>query len=175
MNVHFMSEKDNWETPQKLFDLLNAEFGFTLDPCASAENAKCARFFTSKENGLLQSWANEIVFMNPPYGRGIIGQWIAKAYQETEATVVCLLPSRTDTKWWHKFCMKASEIMLLTYRLEFVGSNNKAPFPAALVVFNRGRANTACTLTAFGVGGRVFNPLQSFQIAEVSPATIGGR
>jgi phage N-6-adenine-methyltransferase len=148
MNVHFMSDKDDWGTPQKVFDLLDAEFNFTLDPCASESNAKCPKFYTRKEDGLSQSWANEIVFMNPPYGKDV-AQWMEKAYSEASATVVCLVSARTDTRWWHKFCMKANEIRLFDHRLEFEGTGNKAPFPSALIVFKAGQRGNGLQVTGY--------------------------
>jgi phage N-6-adenine-methyltransferase len=125
---------DVWGTPQWLFDALNKEFGFTLDPCSDGENAKCARFYTTSENGLLRDWGTETVFMNPPYSE--IAEWMRKAYGAAQegATVVCLIPARTDTAWWHSYCMK-SEIRLLRGRLKFGDSENSAPFPSAIVVF----------------------------------------
>jgi site-specific DNA-methyltransferase (adenine-specific) len=101
MNVHFSSETDLWSTPQDFFERLDDEFHFTLDPCATIDNAKCQRFFTVEDDGLAQNWDGERVFMNPPYGRGI-GAWVKKAY-ESKALVVCLLPARTDTRWWHDY------------------------------------------------------------------------
>lgn len=91
------------------------------------------------EDGLAQSWANETVFMNPPYGR-VIGDWIAKAYEESQkgATVVCLIPARTDTRYWHDYVMKAAEIRLVRGRLKFGNGKNSAPFPSAVVVFQEG-------------------------------------
>jgi phage N-6-adenine-methyltransferase len=108
LDVHFSSRTDEGVTPQWLFDALDSEFGFTLGPCSTHENAKCKRHFTIKENGLLQDWSGETVFMNPPYGPQI-GQWMRKAYLESRkgAIVVCLVPARTDTKWWHSFAMRA--------------------------------------------------------------------
>src|SRR5690349_19840989 len=94
----FTSHTDEWATPQDLFDALNAVFKFTLDPCATHENAKCRRYFTRAQDGLKQPWSGRI-FMNPPYGRAI-GKWVKKAYEESRRStelVVCLLPSRTDT------------------------------------------------------------------------------
>lgn len=133
--VHFSSETDEWPTPQWLFDALDREFGFTLDPCSTDENAKCQKHFTRSQNGLLQSWAGETVFMNPPYGEQI-GKWMAKANaaaREESATVVCLVPARTDTKWWHAFAMK-HEIRLFRGRLRFGEATASAPFPSAIVV-----------------------------------------
>ena len=96
--VLFSSSKMDWETPIDLFKKLDDEFHFTLDACASVENAKCRRFFSEKENGLTKSWKKDVCWMNPPYGYEI-GLWMAKAYLESleGATVVCLVPSRTDT------------------------------------------------------------------------------
>lgn len=136
-NVHFLSLTPEWATPVNLFNELNQEFCFTLDPCATPENAKCARFYTAADNGLSKSWANEVVFMNPPYGR-VIGDWVRKAYQEASengAVVVCLIPSRTDTKYWHKYCMKANEIRFLEGRVSFGAGVGPAPFPSCIVVF----------------------------------------
>ncbi|ETK27382.1 phage N-6-adenine-methyltransferase [Paenibacillus larvae] len=135
--VHYSSKTDMWETPQNLFDRLNEEFKFDLDVCAIPENAKCKRYFTPSEDGLKQEWKGAC-WMNPPYGRQI-GKWIAKAYESSleGATVVCLVPSRTDTKWWHGYCMKG-EIRFIRGRLKFGGSPHNAPFPNAVVIF-RGR------------------------------------
>lgn len=136
LEVHFSSKTDLWATPQSFFDRLNAEFNFTLDPCSNGANAKCKRYFTAKENGLHQDWSQDTVFMNPPYGRPI-GDWIRKAYEESErgATVVALIPSRTDTKYWHDYVMKADEIRLVKGRLKFGDGSSPAPFPSAVVVF----------------------------------------
>ena len=133
-NIHFSSKSNEWSTPQDYFNILNKEFEFTLDPCATEENAKCKKYYTKKENGLIQDWSNEIVFMNPPYGREI-RRWIKKAYEEglKGATVVCLVPSRTDTTYWHEYCMKG-EVRFIKGRLKFSGKD-AAPFPSALVVF----------------------------------------
>ena len=136
----FTSDSSEWETPQDLFDDLNFEFNFTLDPCATKKNAKCKNFFTNKENGLLKSWVGEVVFMNPPYGRDI-KDWVKKAWMEAQffgnCTVVCLLPSRTDTKWWHDYVIRAQDIRFIKGRLKFSGHKNSAPFPSAIVVFKQ--------------------------------------
>jgi site-specific DNA-methyltransferase (adenine-specific) len=130
------SHTPEWSTPQDLFDRLNAEFDFRLDPCATDDNHKCAVWCTRQQNGLSLAWSDySSVFMNPPYGREI-GKWVRKAYEESQngATVVCLLPARTDTAWWHDWCMKG-EVRFLRGRLRFGGSKNSAPFPSAIVVF----------------------------------------
>lgn len=144
MKVHFSSESNEWATPPAMFAMLNEIYQFTLDPCSSHDNHKCEKYFTKADDGLSKSWANERVFMNPPYGREI-GHWIRKAYLETEAQVVCLIPARTDTKYWHEFCMKANEIYFIEGRLCFGDGRQRAPFPSCLVVFNVGRHNTACS------------------------------
>jgi phage N-6-adenine-methyltransferase len=133
----FSSATDNWATPPDVFAALDAEFLFTLDACASAGNAKCGRFFTAADDGLTQSWAPATTWMNPPYGRGI-REWMAKAADEAEqgATVVCLVPARTDTKWWHEHVMaRASEVRFVRGRLKFGAGLAPAPFPSALVVY----------------------------------------
>lgn len=100
MSVHFSSETNDWATPQDLYDKLNSVFSFTLDPCATDANHKCDRYFTEADDGLTQSWDGERVFMNPPYGREI-GHWVKKASEIKGGLVVCLVPARTDTRWWH--------------------------------------------------------------------------
>ena len=122
-----------WATPQWLFDELNEEFCFTIDVCATIENAKCDKFYY--RNSLEKKW-NGRCWLNPPYGREI-GLWIKKAY-ESKALVVALLPSRTDTKWWHDYVMKAKEIRFIKGRLKFGNSKNFAPFPSCIVIFNGG-------------------------------------
>lgn len=133
-SVHFLSEKHDWETPQFLFDGLNAEFGFETDVCAKPGNAKCKRYFTPDENGLKQRWEGTC-WMNPPYGREI-EKWMKKAYESSleGATVVCLVPARTDTRWWHRYSLRG-EIRYLRGRLKFGQSPNSAPFPSAVVIF----------------------------------------
>ncbi len=138
MDVHFSSASNEWATPQEFFNRLNQEFNFNLDPCATPESAKCPMFFTQEQNGLNRPWGGYRVFMNPPYGREI-GRWIEKAYTEAQAgaLVVCLIPARTDTTYWHQFCMKAREIRFVRGRLKFRNGNKRdaAPFPSAVVVF----------------------------------------
>lgn len=137
MSVHFSSKSNEWYTPQYLFDELNEKYQFTLDPCASHENAKCDKYFTIEDDGLTKDWSKDIVFMNPPYGRNI-KHWIKKAYEESVkgATVVCLIPARTDTTYWHDYIFNnAYNIKFLKGRIKFGGAVNSAPFPSAIVVF----------------------------------------
>lgn len=132
----------DWETPQDFFNKYNDIYGFTVDVCCVPETAKCTRFYTPFENGLEQDWSKDICWMNPPYGREI-GAWVKKAYEESQrgATVVCLLPARTDTNWWWNYCMKGS-IEFIRGRLKFRGKNkdgiyvnHNATFPSAVVIF----------------------------------------
>jgi phage N-6-adenine-methyltransferase len=134
----YSSNKGNWGTPDDFFNKLNAQYGFDLDPCADDINHKCENYFTEESNGLEQDW-NGKVFMNPPYGRKI-GLWIQKAYDETQngnaSFVVCLLPARTDTKWFHEICT-LGEIIFIKGRLKFQGAKDAAPFPSMLVIFRQ--------------------------------------
>ena len=134
------SSTDQWATPQTVFDALDREFAFTLDPCATLSNAKCSKFFTRAQDGLAQGWRNEVVFMNPPYGAEV-GRWMRKAQAEAAggATVVCLVAARTDTRWWHQTAMHAHEIRLIRGRLRFGNARSSAPFASALVIFHRGQ------------------------------------
>lgn len=136
--VHFTSNTCEWYTPSDFYEQVHKEFNFELDVCATKENAKCVQFYTKEDNGLLQEWSG-ICWMNPPYGREI-KYWIQKAYQTALSgcgTVVCLIPSRTDTQWWHDYVIKADEIRFIKGRLKFGNSGNPAPFPSALVVFKK--------------------------------------
>ena len=132
----FSSKSDIWETPKDFFNSLNAEFNFTLDPCALPENAKCKKFYTPEQNGLDQDWSGEIVFCNPPYSE--VSKWVEKAYSEAKrgAKTVMLIPSRTDTKWFHEFIYQKHEIRFVKGRLKFGEQKNSAPFPSMVVVFS---------------------------------------
>ena len=135
VSVHFSSASDDWPTPQDFFDRMNAMHGpLELDVCASPENAKCPRYYTREDDGLAQTWAGRC-WMNPPYGR-TIGLWMRKAYEESQrgALVVCLVPARTDTAWWHDYATKG-QVTFIRGRLKFGGHRNSAPFPSATVVF----------------------------------------
>jgi len=145
--VMFSSKTSEWETPQHLFDQLHAEFGFDLDVCATPANAKCPVYLTKEQDGLKQPWRElaRVAWMNPPYGRKI-GHWVRKAYEESAAgcTVACLLPARTDTRWFHSYIWDAMthkprtgvEVRLLPGRLKFGGAKAGAPFPSMIVVFH---------------------------------------
>ena len=132
----FTSLEEKYSTPIELFRGLNKEFNFTLDVCASPENAKCDRFFTLEDNGLLMEWTGETCWMNPPYGRQII-KWVRKAYRESlnGTMVVCLLPARTDPVWFHDYVLGKAEIRFIRGRLKFSGAKWNAPFPSMIVIY----------------------------------------
>lgn len=131
----FSSKTNMWATPQHFFEEVDKEFNFDLDVCAIPENAKCENYFTPDVDGLEQEWKG-VCWMNPPYGREI-GKWIKKAFEESlkGSTVVCLLPSRTDTRWFHHYIYHRAEVRFLKGRLKFGGAENSAPFPNMLVIF----------------------------------------
>lgn len=136
------SNRDDWETPQSLFDALNGIYDFTLDPCSTHENAKCERHYTREDDGLSKSWAGERVFCNPPYaaeGK----KWIAKCAEEAKrAMVIALLPARTDVRAFHQHIYNRPNVRMwfLRGRLKFeLGgvAQSSAPFPSMLVAFGR--------------------------------------
>jgi phage N-6-adenine-methyltransferase len=135
--VHFSSATDLWSTPQDFYDKLNEEFHFDVDVCATASNTKCSFFFDAAQDGLKQDWHPFTCWMNPPYGREI-GRWMRKAYESAQAsaTVVCLVPARTDTAWWHDYAIKG-EVRFIRGRLKFGGAKSSAPLPSAVVIFRR--------------------------------------
>jgi site-specific DNA-methyltransferase (adenine-specific) len=141
--VYHRQLKTEWETPQWFFDQYNAEFGFTLDVCASPLNAKCARYFTRDQDGLAQPW-EVVCWMNPPYGRAV-DRWLAKAHASAQAgaTVVCLVKAGTDTQWWHTFKPLASDVRFVEKRLKFGDAENTAAFPSVVMIFRPQRDSAA--------------------------------
>jgi phage N-6-adenine-methyltransferase len=133
--VQFDSLSIKWATPQDFYEKLDQEFGFELDVCSTIENAKCSKFYTKAEDGLKQEWTG-VCWCNPPYGREI-KHWMKKAYESSlkGATVVCLIPARTDTQWWHDYVIHAKEIRYVKGRLKFGGATNSAPFDSIVAVF----------------------------------------
>lgn len=162
LDVCFSSKKHDWETPLDLFCQFNKKYNFVLDVCANKENAKCDNYISlddsSHINSLNENWLEWIVkfhgdfvtnkncWMNPPYKN--VYEWVEKAWNESlnnGLTVVCLLPARTDTKWWHEFIYNqysgkffdGVSVEFLKGRLKFVGAKHAAPFPSCIVIFNR--------------------------------------
>lgn len=133
----YTSNTDVWATPKAVFADLDAEFHFTLDPCALAENAKCREFFTPEQNGLLQDWGGHTVFVNPPFSQ--MKLWAKKCYEESRkpnTKVVMLIPARTDTSYFHDYIYHKSELRFLRGRLHYNEAKQGAPFPSMVVVFN---------------------------------------
>lgn len=136
IDVMFSNKSDEWTTPQVLFDELNIEFNFTLDPCSTDDNHKTLNYYTIKDNGLLKDWSGNRVFVNPPYSN--IKEWVKKSFYEghkDNTLVVLLIPSRTDTKYFHDYILNRAEIRFIKGRLKFGNSNTSAPFPSMLVIF----------------------------------------
>ncbi len=130
----FGTGKQDWETPESVFSPLDTEFRFTLDMCATSENSKCSQYFTQSDDGLSRPWSG-VCWMNPPFGTQ--GAWVRKAYEESQcnrATVVCLLPARTNTNWWHSYCM-SGEVRFIKGRPKFKGAKHGLPQPLAIVIF----------------------------------------
>ncbi len=124
-DLFFSSKTDLWATPAGFFADLDAEFHFSLDPCATPENAKCKRYFTAKQDGLKRA----------------VGEWVKKAYEESKkpgTLVVCLLPARTDTRWFHDYIIKKAKIRFVRGRLKFGDGKAPAPFPSMVVIFENG-------------------------------------
>lgn len=133
----FDAKTIEWATPLDFFKPLNDEFNFTLDVCATHENKKVGKCFTLNENGLIQSWKGNVCWMNPPYGR-TMQKWLEKAKYEADyfdVTTVCLIPARTNTRWWHKICLKSAEIRFVLGRPKFGDATHGLPFPLAIIVF----------------------------------------
>lgn len=140
----FSSKNNAWCTPRKFFDQLNNEFKFNLDPCATKKSALCKKYYTLKDDGLKKSWNNYRVFCNPPYGREI-GKWVKKASEATGGIVVMLIPSRTDTRYFHDYILGKADIRFIKGRLKFIDLDytgpekdrkmSPAPFPSMLVIF----------------------------------------
>ena len=132
------STTDMWGTPQEFFQRMDEEYHFETDVCAIKENAKCPHFYSPEDDGLAKTWTG-ICWMNPPYGR-TIGKWVQKAAMSANkngATVVMLLPARTDTKWFHRYIYGKAEIRFIAGRLKFGCGKHNAPFPSMVVVFGQ--------------------------------------
>jgi phage N-6-adenine-methyltransferase len=134
----FESTKQDWTTPHDLFDPLNEEFGFTLDAAASAENTLAPEFFSKDNSALEQDWGKHIIWLNPPYGmKPSLADWVKKAYHSSliGATTVLLIPARTNTIWFHHYCLKYGEVRFVKGRPKFGGAYHGLPQPLCLVIF----------------------------------------
>lgn len=136
-DLFFSSKSDEYATPEDLYNKLNMKYKFTLDPCSTDDNHKCKKYYTIKEDGLSQSWKNEIVFCNPPYSK--IKLWVKKCFEEAtqnKTTIVLLIPVRTDTQYFHNYIYNKCEIIFIKGRLKFGNCKNAAPFPSMLCIYN---------------------------------------
>ena len=150
-NLMFSSVTDKHNTPQDLNDDLATVFDWDLDVCASGPNV-CENYFNEADDGLSHDW-NEwgLRWMNPPYGR-TIGQWVRTAWAHRHhGATVCLLPARTDTKWWHDNIPQASQVVFIKGRLKFGDATNSAPFPSAFVVFGELSELQYAKLSEYGI------------------------
>jgi len=152
------SKKDEYETPQDLFDTFNEMFHFTLDAAATPKNAKCEVFYTKEDDALSQDWKGT-VWVNPPYGKYITPKWVKKGYHESvkHGSFVCmLLPARTDTRWFHDIILKhAFAILIIKGRLRFVGEKDQAPFPSIVVFFSGGGRQDGALVYSVDKKGRI--------------------
>jgi phage N-6-adenine-methyltransferase len=144
-SVLFSSATEEWATPQALFARLDRRYRFTLDPCATSDNAKCPTYFTREQDGLKQDWGTHRVFCNPPYGRAV-GAWTRKCFESSQrgALVVLLVPARTDTQWFHDWVHGKAEVRFIRGRLRFGEAEASAPFPSMLATYSPNRAAAAC-------------------------------
>jgi phage N-6-adenine-methyltransferase len=144
--AYLLANSDRWETHPETFAEYDAEFCFTLDVCAEPHNAKCPRYFSPEQNGLLQDWGTATCWMNPPYSQ--MDAWMEKAYRSAGrgALVVCLVVPRTDTDWWHDWVVgKVAEIRYRKRRERFllppnadgvkVRPRHSATFPSIVVIY----------------------------------------
>jgi len=165
----------HWSTPQDFFDKVNRKYKFTLDACADTTNYKVKNYFTAKDNGLAQSWQNNVVWCNPPYGK-TISDWVKKASDECSAkcTIVMLLPARTDTRWFHDYIYgnENCRIQFIKGRLKFSNSKSSAPFPSMLVEFKH-----ICTRRDFKAADLSFEKakLLNYAIKKSESSDAAGR
>lgn len=146
----FDSAKQEWTTPQNLFDRLDEEFQFKIDLAADSTNAKCNAFLDESIDALTRDWSCPSCWLNPPYGSKShkLENWIKKAYEDSEkfgSTIVVLIPARTNTRWWHKYCMNASEVRFICGRPKFGDAKHGLPQPLALIIFRGNDRDTKFT------------------------------
>jgi site-specific DNA-methyltransferase (adenine-specific) len=161
----YSSRSEEWSTPIDFFRLLDEEFTFTLDACATKANAKCAKFFTKEQNSLVQDWGTETVFCNPPYGSQM-RVWPRKCHDASldGAVVVMLAHSRTDTRWFHDWVYnRAAEIRFVKGRLKFGDGKQSAPFPSMVAIFKPPKDVTLC------------KPLMTSKKHSSKPVTLSGK
>jgi site-specific DNA-methyltransferase (adenine-specific) len=150
MNLFYSSATDEWATPPAFFAQLNRRYRFTLDPCATAENAKCELYFTKEQDGLKRDWGEHRVFCNPPYGRAI-SAWARKCFEASQqgALVVLLCAVRTDTRWFRDYVYRKARIEFCKGRFQFGDAKNGAPFASMLAVYLPRQLLTTCSACGY--------------------------
>ena len=137
----FSSRRQDWTTPRDIFDPLNVEFNFTLDAAASPKNALAATFYTKTDDAMARDWGQHVVWLNPPYGDGYrLSDWVAKAHRASVggATVVMLIPARTNTVWFHDYCLALAEVRFIKGRPKFGDADHGLPQPLCIIIFRPG-------------------------------------
>lgn len=145
----FKSQRQDWETPEELFAPLAAEFSFTLDVAASERNAKASKYICVDQDALDQPWGDHVCWCNPPYGANgaSLSDWVRKSHQESRlgATVVMLIPARTNTNWFHDICLRYAEVRFIKGRPKFGDAPHGLPQPLCLVIFRPENSSTQPT------------------------------
>ena len=171
--VLFSSLTEEWPTPPAFFAKLNRRYNFTLDPCATTENATCPLFFTKADDGLKQDWGAHRVFVNPPYGRAI-GAWARKCFEASQsgALVVLLVPARTDTRWFHDWVQGKAEIQFIRGRVRFGNAEAGAPFPSMLAVYSPDRLAMICVRCGSAFVARVMRKPAATRVGKGCIGTV---
>jgi phage N-6-adenine-methyltransferase len=154
----FVSNKQDWETPDDLFNLLNNRYDFNFDLAANKKNTKTKAYYSEKDNSLKKRWSGRC-WLNPPYG-GVkdnrLELWIKKAYlsakKDSKCSVTLLIPARTNTNWFHKYCMRAKEILFIKGRPKFKGAKYGLPQPLIVVHFEKTNKKVVCLTLDFNKG-----------------------
>ena len=139
----------NWETPNEIFDYFNSVYHFDFDLAADEKNHKCPNYFSESNNPLDKEWIG-ICWLNPPWGdrKYKLKEWIKKSFLESQkenCMVAILIPARTNTSWWHDYCMKAETIYFIKGRPRFIERKegfpqpckHGLPQPLAVIIFKR--------------------------------------
>lgn len=138
------SVDDTWTTPKDFFKKLNDEFDFKLDAAALSTSALCSLWYgldhpqEDWRDAFQRNWQDDAqgnIWLNPPYGK-TIKDWMKKADLESNrggGAIVCLVPSRTDTRWWWDSVIH-HEVRFIKGRLKFGDGKSPAPFPSAVVI-----------------------------------------
>jgi DNA N-6-adenine-methyltransferase (Dam) len=142
VRVEHRSGNPNHLTPPRVLEIVRRLGPIGLDPASCVGNPTGARVhLTPVQDGLSKPWTHAgLVYVNPPYGRHKgqrCREWVSKAITEARdgAEIVMLLPARTDTAWMQAAMYEASALCFIAGRLVFVGQDQGAPFPSALLYY----------------------------------------